>query len=57
MTDPWSLIVLNPVLNVLIALSSVLGGNFGLAIIALTVIVRLALLPLTLKQLKATKAL
>ncbi len=57
MTDPWSLIVLNPVLNVLVALSSVLWGNFGLAIIALTVIVRLALLPLTLKQLKATKAL
>jgi YidC/Oxa1 family membrane protein insertase len=57
MTDPWSLIILNPVLNVLIALSHVLFSNFGLAIIALTIIVRLALLPLTLRQLNSTKAL
>ena len=34
-----------------------LFSNFGLAIIALTVVVRLATLPLTLKQLKATKAM
>ncbi len=57
MTDPWSLIILNPVLNVLIALSDVLFSNFGLAIIALTIIVRLVLLPLTLRQLSSTKAL
>ena len=57
MTDPWSLIILNPVLNVLIALSDVLFSNFGLAIIALTIIVRLVLLPLTLRQLNSTKAL
>lgn len=57
MTDPWSLIILNPILNLLIALSSVLSGSFGLAIITLTIIVRLVLLPLTLRQLKSTKAL
>jgi len=57
MTDPWSLIILNPVLNFLIALSSVLFSSFGLAIIALTIIVRIVLVPLTLKQLKSTKAL
>ncbi|PIZ26874.1 MAG: protein translocase component YidC, partial [Chloroflexi bacterium CG_4_10_14_0_8_um_filter_46_9] len=57
MAELWNLIILNPMLNGLIALSSVLGGSFGLAIIALTVIVRLILLPLTLKQLKSTKAL
>jgi YidC/Oxa1 family membrane protein insertase len=44
-------------LNGLIALSSVLFNNFGLAIIALTVIVRLILLPLTMRQLNSTKAL
>jgi YidC/Oxa1 family membrane protein insertase len=44
-------------LNGLIALSSILFSSFGLAIIALTIIVRLILLPLTLRQLNSTKAL
>lgn len=57
MVDLWNLIILNPMLNGLIALSSVLYGSFGLAIIALTFIVRLILLPLTIKQLNSTKAL
>jgi len=57
MAELWSLIILNPVLNVLIALSSILSNNFGLAIIALTIIVRLIILPLTLKQLNSTKAM
>ncbi len=55
MANLWSLIILDPVLNLLIALSSILADSFGLAIIALTVIVRLVLLPLTLKQLRSTK--
>jgi YidC/Oxa1 family membrane protein insertase len=49
------LILLDPILNVLIVISHVLFNNFGLAIIALTAIVRLAILPLTLKQLRASK--
>ena len=53
----WDLIIANPVLNVLIALSHVLGGSFGLAIIALTVIVRLITWPLNRRQLMSTKAL
>jgi YidC/Oxa1 family membrane protein insertase len=53
----WYLIIGNPVLNVLIALSHILGDNFGLAIIALTVIIRLILWPLTKRQLNSTKAL
>ncbi|HEY4711577.1 MAG TPA: YidC/Oxa1 family membrane protein insertase [Dehalococcoidia bacterium] len=55
--DIWYLIIGNPVLNVLIALSHLLGGNFGLAIIVLTVIVRLITWPLNKRQLKSTKAL
>jgi len=55
--DIWNLIIGNPVLNVLIALSHVLGGSFGLAIIALTIIVRLISWPLTKRQLSSTKAL
>jgi YidC/Oxa1 family membrane protein insertase len=55
--DVWYLIIGNPVLNVLVALSHILGDSFGLAIIALTVIIRLILWPLTKRQLNSTKAL
>jgi len=57
MADVWNLIIGNPVLNVLIALSHFLFGQFGLAIIALTIIVRLITWPLNKRQLKSTKAL
>lgn len=57
MAELWYLIIGDPILNALIALSHVLFGSFGLAIIALTVIVRLALWPLTRRQLNSTKAL
>ena len=53
----WYLIIANPVLNVLVALTHLLGGQFGLAIIALTVIVRLISWPLTKRQLNSTKAM
>ena len=53
----WNLIFLNPILNFLIVLSSVLFNNFGLAIIVLTILVRLVILPLTQKQLRASKAM
>ncbi len=55
--DIWNLIIGNPVLNVLIALSHLLAGEFGLAIIVLTVIVRLISWPLAKRQLKSSKAL
>jgi len=53
----WNLILLKPIINVLIVLSHVFFDNFGLAIIVLTIIVRLVILPLTLKQLRASKAM
>ena len=57
MIELWNLIILDPILNGLIALSSILFTNFGLAIIALTIIVRLILWPLTKRQLNSTKAM
>ena len=57
MVDIWNVAILDPVLNGLIALSQVLWGNFGLAIITLTVIVRIILMPLTFKQTQSTKAM
>jgi len=53
----WYFIIANPVLNVLVALTSLLGGSFGGAIIVLTVIVRLISWPLTKRQLNSTKAM
>ncbi len=53
----WDLIILQPVINGLIVLTHNLLSNFGLAIIALTIIVNVVMYPLTLKQLKATKAM
>jgi len=53
----WDLIILSPMINVLIMVSGYLINNFGLAVITLTIIVRTLTLPLTVKQLRATKAM
>lgn len=50
-----NLILLQPILNILLVLTNVLFGNFGLGIIALTILVRLIMLPLTLWQLRGSK--
>jgi YidC/Oxa1 family membrane protein insertase len=46
----------DPIFNVLLFLHYIIG-DFALSIIVLTVLIRLALFPLTLKQLKSTKAM
>ncbi len=53
----WNLIALQPVINVLIVLTHYLFSTFGLAIIALTIVVNVLMYPLTMKQLKATQAM
>ncbi|MBA7702604.1 Membrane protein insertase YidC [subsurface metagenome] len=52
----WNTIAMQPMINILIVLSSWLFGSFGLAIIVLTIVVRGLMYPLTIKQLRATKA-
>ena len=54
--DLFNLILLQPMLNFLVLLSEVLGGSFGLAIIVMTVIVMLLLMPVHMSQLRSTKA-
>lgn len=44
-----------PIFNTLIFLTGVLGGNFGLGIISLTILLRSALLPLTLPSLRSAQ--
>ena len=53
----WDLIAMRPMINVLIALSHYLFSSFGLAVIILTIITRVLMYPLTVKQLRATKAM
>ena len=55
--DIFNLLLLNPMVNFLVILTSVLGGSFGFAIIAFTIIIRLATFPLTLRQLRATRSM
>jgi YidC/Oxa1 family membrane protein insertase len=55
--NAWELIIQQPIINVLIVMSHYLGDSFGLAIIALTIIVNLLLLKLTLSQIRSTKAM
>ena len=53
----WDLIILQPMINSMIALSNALFGSFGLTIIALTIVIRGLMYPLTIKQLHATRAM
>jgi YidC/Oxa1 family membrane protein insertase len=53
----WELIVQQPLINVLIVTSHYLGNSFGLAIIALTIIINLVLLKMTLNQIHSAKAM
>lgn len=53
----WDLIILRPMINVVIGMSDILFSNFGLTIIALTIVVRGVMYPLTRRQLRATKSM
>jgi len=51
----WNLIIQQPLINIMIVMSHYLGGNFGVAIIFLTVIINLILYPLTMSQIKSSR--
>jgi YidC/Oxa1 family membrane protein insertase len=51
----WDNLILNPMLNTLLWIYSILFENFGLAIIAFTILVRLITFPLTAQQIKSTQ--
>ena len=54
----FDLIVVQPIFNILIGIYSLIpGGDFGVALILFTIIVRLALWPLLKKQLHQVKAM
>jgi YidC/Oxa1 family membrane protein insertase len=51
----WSLLILNPMINSLLWIYNLLANNFGLAIIVFTILVRLITYPLTASQMKSTQ--
>lgn len=55
MTNIWQLLLYQPILNALIFLYKVLFSNLGLAIIALTVLIRAVLSPIMNQQLRSAK--
>ena len=55
--DTWNLLIIQPMINGLVMLYAYLFLNFGIAIVAFTLLVRLALVPLTVKQSRQIKAM
>jgi YidC/Oxa1 family membrane protein insertase len=52
--DPWNLLFITPLVNSLVLLNNIFG-NFGIAILLFTLLLRLATLPFTIRQLQSTK--
>ncbi|TAK34200.1 MAG: membrane protein insertase YidC, partial [Chloroflexota bacterium] len=57
MTDLWNTFFFDPMLNALLVLSLGFFANFGLTVIAFTLIIRTLMLPLTLRQLHSAKSM
>lgn len=53
----WDTFIINPMLNGLLFLYSILGHNFTIAIVVFTLLIKLITLPLTFQQQKSTKAM
>ncbi|HEY58867.1 MAG TPA: YidC/Oxa1 family membrane protein insertase [Anaerolineae bacterium] len=53
----WNQFVVDPMLNVLLAIYNLLGGNFGLAIILFTILIRLIIYPLSRQQIQSAEAM
>ena len=53
----WNTVLVNPMANALVLLNNVFFGSFGLSIIVLTVFMRGVTFPLTLRQLRSSRAL
>jgi len=53
----WDLVFVNPITNALIILNNIVLGNFGVAIIIFTLLMRLLTMPLTVRQIRSSRAL
>ncbi len=55
--SPWETIAIAPVTNMLVWLSNYMFDSLGLAIVVMTIVVNAILYPLTIRQIKTTKAM
>ena len=53
----WDTLIIEPMVNVLLWIYSAVGGNFGLAIILFTILIRLLTHPLMVQQIKGATAM
>src|SRR5690242_7930643 len=53
----WDSLIITPFVNVLLFIYTLIGHNFGIAIILFTILIRLVTHPLTAQQLKGTQAM
>lgn len=53
--NAWELIIQQPLINCLIVVAGFFGGDFGVSIIVLTIVINLAMMPLTLSQIRSSK--
>jgi YidC/Oxa1 family membrane protein insertase len=53
----WEEVLIRPMLNLLVILTTIAFGNFGLGLILFTIFTRVVTFPLTLRQLRATRAM
>ena len=55
--DAWRLLIIGPMINSLVLLYSIFFSNFGIAILMFTALIRLVMVPLTVKQARQMKAM
>ena len=55
--NPFDLVLVDPMTNILIVLARVFAGSFGIAIIVFTLAMRGLTFPLTLRQIRASRAM
>jgi YidC/Oxa1 family membrane protein insertase len=55
--NPFDLVLVDPMTNILIVLARVFAGSFGIAIIVFTLVMRGLTFPLTLRQIRASRAM
>jgi len=53
----WDIVFINPITNALIVLNNIVLGNFGVAIILFTILMRLLTMPLTVRQIRSSRSL
>ena len=55
--NPWDVLFIDPLMNVLVLFNNIFFSQFGIAIIMFTILMRVVTLPLTIRQFKSSLAM